>query len=60
MFRLFCGDSLIDSYTEGAFLVFSVKISFADHTQKDSYVNTFGASFGPFANIGFSIKSEMD
>ena len=28
MFRIFCGDTLIDSYSEGASIIFSVNIIF--------------------------------
>ena len=59
MFRLFCGDKLITSYNQGALLILSVKINFHDKTQKEQFVNTFGAGFGSFANAGIEISSTM-
>jgi len=37
-------------------LIFSISILFEEHESKEQFVNTFGASFGPFISASFTIK----
>ena len=59
MFRLYCGDKLITSYNEGALLVLSLKINFADKTQKEQFSNTLGAKIGGILSASTSISKLM-
>ncbi len=55
MFRLFCGDTLITSYTESALLVFSVKIMFREQQSKEDFKASVGGSFAGFLNIAADV-----
>ena len=55
-FRLFCGDSLIENYDEGAALVYSLVVQFEKIEDKQSFKSKISASFGSFVDASVSIS----
>jgi hypothetical protein len=55
-FGLICGDKFVSSYKVGATLIFSIKLHFHTHYEKDTFTAKFGVSFGPFSIISTSIQ----
>lgn len=55
-FGLICGERFISSYKVGATLLFSIKLHFHTHTEKDTFSAKFGVKFGPFSLISTSIQ----
>ena len=57
LFRLFCGDTLITGYDEGAGLIMSMKISFSDKSQKEIFASHIGAGITSFLNAAGDASS---
>ena len=55
-FRIFCGDRLINSYSEGAGLVFSVVFEFKNKEDKTEFKTKIHASAGSFASLTTDIN----
>jgi hypothetical protein len=55
-FGLICGDMFISSFKVGAQLVFSLKLQFNSHTQKESFSTKFGGSYKSFVSITTDIQ----
>jgi len=56
MFRLLCGDTLINSYEEGAILIISLKISFSSREEKEQFDSKIGISIGSFLDASITIS----
>ncbi|MDD3265989.1 MAG: hypothetical protein PHC75_02265 [Burkholderiales bacterium] len=56
-FRLFCGDRLISSYSEGAFIIANIQVQLADKFQKQQFDAHIGANFGGFSELSAKISS---
>lgn len=57
MFRLFCGDTLITSYEEGAGLILSMQVNFSDATSKQTFKTAVGGSVLGFATASAQIQN---
>ncbi|MDD3267428.1 MAG: hypothetical protein PHC75_09665, partial [Burkholderiales bacterium] len=54
-FRLFCGDRLIDGYTEGAFVITTIQVILGDKIQKQQFEASMGVSVAGFADLAAKI-----
>ncbi len=56
MFRLFCGDTLITSYEEGAGLILSMQVNFSDSASKQVFKSAVGGSVFGFGSAAAQIQ----
>ena len=56
LFRIYCGDWLVDSYDEGGAIIVTIKVLFSKKTDKDSFSNTSGLSFTDLATASLKIQ----
>lgn len=55
-FGLICGDRFISSYKLGASLIFSIKLHFHSHFERDTFKAKIGVKFGPFNIVSKEIQ----
>lgn len=54
-FRLFCGDRLIDSYTEGAFVITTIQVILSNKIQKRQFEASIGTSISGFSDLSAKV-----
>lgn len=54
-FRLFCGDRLISSYSEGAFIIVNTQVVLDDKFQKQQFDANIGGNFAGFTELSAKI-----
>ncbi len=57
MFRLFCGDTLVTSYEEGAGLMMSLIIKFANQNQKNTFEAQMGGNMGDIFSASAKVQN---